>query len=952
MKKFTAVFCMICLLLTMMPALPARAEDAVPQTGQVYWMDLSELKNSLPGTINPDLPDETLHWVPFLYAGEVEAYRLENENQFYTEVAAEVHPLLLARDELLKTVSWTDLHDVDAVFGLSVGPYTLRCPSGGVSVSEPKNAEWSLLLLNLQQVVPKTLWGVWTQDKVVQFDSTERVIRGGALNSFSFDTEVADIKKPSYCPVLEPATDEILRVVTVNLSDLILEEEQSVSILCAGDTFTAPSFEGLTGNTEDLVWQAADGTTYTPGETVQYTQTLTAVPEKSSPEPPEKTEEDEDPPTGKLPKMTIEIIAKNAQVGTVPEVQVIARDPKGTILKNCAETVMWYTDSEGTNLISDTIDKMPAGTYYVQVTVVAEGYQSGISELVAVMLTDPGEDKPEEPDDTPDPGAEAVSVELNIHEHTLAEGESYTLELVDFPDSAAGTVRWRSTAPEIAAVSDGKVTARKEGVAAVLAYGALDADACVFTVMPEHPPVEYVEIQNSTGLCRLEIGQSVDLDAVIHPESTGETIRWTSNDESVVTVDQNGLVKAAGVGAAGITAEAGGKEAVCVVVVKNSEVHPQSIELDQTELILAGGQTYQLKASVLPEGAETAPLYWYSGNEAVAAVKDGLVTGVLQGETEVWAETADGLMSEPCTVTVLSDNVPPTDIALERTILSVPVGRRALLQYRIAPQEAEAAPVTWASSDETVAVVSYNGVVTALAPGHAQITVSTENGLSATCTVAVSGDPLLPQKVTLDKTNLSLEMGQTARLRAQVEPENALAADILWESRDETVAVVEDGLVTAVLPGSTAVVARTANGRAAVCWVTVTQAQDRPPEDPDWPTEGLEGFVTRLYQVALERDPDADGFADWVRWLKDGTVDARSCAYGFIFSREMLNRNLTNREYLQVLYRVFMDRAPDAGGLSTWMTGLETGQMSREFVFDGFAYSVEFQRIKDSYGIG
>lgn len=948
MKKRIAVFT-VCLMLAM-TALFARAEEmpSSPEIGQVYWVDLADVKDTLPGTINSELPDQTLHWVPFLYGGEVDGYRLNSAEEFYTDVTAEPHPLLLAREVLLEKVSWIELDETGAVFGLPVGPYAMRCPSGGVSEKNPKTAEWTLLIYNLhlqQEKIPKTLLGIWAQDKITDHNGAIRALRGKAKNIFNFHSEKIEAATPSFCPVLEPVADELLRVVTVSLGDLTLEGEHSASILCVGDTFIVPRFEGLTGDTENLVWQDADGKIYAPGEAAAYTPILTAVQAGTAPEPP-----------AELPQMTVQVTAENAQTGTVPTVQVTATGTDDKALEDFDHKITWYTDAEGKHPIEKPIDKMPAGTYYVQVVVTAEGYQEGISPLVPVVLTDPEQPpvtEPDKPGGTPDPGGEtAADIQLDTHAHTFAVNETYTLQLVDLPAAAAATVQWRSTAPEIVSVQDGKVTARKEGVAAVLAYGALDADACVFTVMPEHPPVEYVEIQNSTGLCRLEIGQSVDLDAVIHPESTGETIRWTSNDESVVTVDQNGLVKAAGVGAAGITAEAGGKEAVCVVVVKNSEVHPQSIELDQTELILAGGQTYQLKASVLPEGAETAPLYWYSGNEAVAAVKDGLVTGVLQGETEVWAETADGLMSEPCTVTVLSDNVPPTDIALERTTLSVPVGRRALLQYRIAPQEAEAAPVTWASSDETVAVVSYNGVVTALAPGHAQITVSTENGLSATCTVAVSGDPLLPQKVTLDKTNLSLEMGQTARLRAQVEPENALAADILWESRDETVAVVEDGLVTAVLPGSTAVVARTANGRAAVCWVTVTQAQDRPPEDPDWPTEGLEGFVTRLYQVALERDPDADGFADWVRWLKDGTVDARSCAYGFIFSREMLNRNLTNREYLQVLYRVFMDRAPDAGGLNTWMTGLETGQMSREFVFDGFAYSVEFQRIKDSYGIG
>ena len=67
------------------------------------------------------------------------------------------------------------------------------------------------------------------------------------------------------------------------------------------------------------------------------------------------------------------------------------------------------------------------------------------------------------------------------------------------------------------------------------------------------------------------------------------------------------------------------------------------------------------------------------------------------------------------------------------------------------------------------------------------------------------------------------------------------------------------------------------------------------PEDPDEPNEEIKDFVRRCYLIALDREPDAQGYADWTRWLADGTVDGKGCVYGFIFSREMEDKNLDIR---------------------------------------------------------
>lgn len=109
-------------------------------------------------------------------------------------------------------------------------------------------------------------------------------------------------------------------------------------------------------------------------------------------------------------------------------------------------------------------------------------------------------------------------------------------------------------------------------------------------------------------------------------------------------------------------------------------------------------------------------------------------------------------------------------------------------------------------------------------------------------------------------------------------------------------------------------------------------------------------FVTRLYNVCLNREPDAAGKATWVNQLNAGTKTGAQVAYGFVFSEEFQNRNFCNEDYVKQLYRAFMGREGDEGGLKYWINKLETGT-TREEVFNGFSQSAEFNNLCKEYGI-
>ncbi len=115
-------------------------------------------------------------------------------------------------------------------------------------------------------------------------------------------------------------------------------------------------------------------------------------------------------------------------------------------------------------------------------------------------------------------------------------------------------------------------------------------------------------------------------------------------------------------------------------------------------------------------------------------------------------------------------------------------------------------------------------------------------------------------------------------------------------------------------------------------------------------TTGTEGFVYRLYSTALGRNPDYAGYCDWISRLKNLSTTGAGAAHGFIFSVEMNNRNLTDKDFVTVLYNVFLQRAPDQTGLNNWLYALSSG-MSRQYVFSGFANSTEWKNLCSQFGI-
>ena len=307
------------------------------------------------------------------------------------------------------------------------------------------------------------------------------------------------------------------------------------------------------------------------------------------------------------------------------------------------------------------------------------------------------------------------------------------------------------------------------------------------------------------------IGQTVHLSATVLPEATTDkTIRWSSSDDSVAMVDE-GTVTAHKVGQATIKATCGNKEASCVVNVLPIMV--EEISFNKTSVSLKAGETVTLTATVKPDDATDKTVTWSTSDATVATVSNGVVTAKKVGTATITAKAGD--KSATCEITVVA--TPVTSVTLNKTSASVKAGETVTLTATVKPDDATDKTVTWSTSDATVATVS-NGVVTAKKVGTATITAKAGDK-SATCEITVVSTPVTA--VTLNKTSVSLKAGETVTLTATVKPDDATDKTVTWGSSDESVAKVENGIVTAIGKGLSTITAK-AGDTSATCMVTVS----------------------------------------------------------------------------------------------------------------------------------
>lgn len=271
------------------------------------------------------------------------------------------------------------------------------------------------------------------------------------------------------------------------------------------------------------------------------------------------------------------------------------------------------------------------------------------------------------------------------------------------------------------------------------AYVNLD-NRLFFGELKSFETVQYVtDISLDKTSLILNEGEGYTFTPNITPENAAnKTLDWTSSNETVVTVDETGNVKAVSKGTATITAQTkdgSGKQASCKVTVIRLV---SNIELNKTSLVLFTGKSKTLTATVSPADASYPGVTWSSSNTAIATVSSsGKVSAIAPGNVTITAAATDNSgVSASCTLEVRQS---VTSISLDKDRLYLKPGESVTLLPTFSPANAYNQTLTWTSSDTAVANVTTNGSVNAVGLGSATITATANDGSGkqATCIVLV-----------------------------------------------------------------------------------------------------------------------------------------------------------------------------------------------------------------------
>ena len=436
-------------------------------------------------------------------------------------------------------------------------------------------------------------------------------------------------------------------------------------------------------------------------------------------------------------------------------------------------------------------------------------------------------DKPEQPVEVP-----ITEVQLGREALDMYEGDTFKLTATVLPVNTTDSkdISWSSNNEAVATVSEDG-TAKSVGTAVITATSTNGKTAsCTVTVEKKLIPITEVSLSESAvGIIE---GNTHKLTATVLPENTtdSKSISWSSNNEAVATVSEDGTITAKSAGTAVITAtSSNGKTADCTVTVSKKEIPITEVHLDKSSATLTEGDSTTLVATVLPENTtDGKSIKWSSSNVAVATVDlMGKLTAKSAGTAIITATSENGKTAS-CAITVEKKLIPITEVSLSESAVGIIEGNTHKLTATVLPENTtDSKSVSWSSNNEAVATVSEDGTITAKSAGTAVITATSTNGKTAGCTVTVSKKEIPIVDVALNRTSATITEGDILNLTATVLPENTTESkNIGWSSSNNDIATVDStGKVTAKQAGTVVITATSSNGKTASCTITVEKKE-------------------------------------------------------------------------------------------------------------------------------
>ena len=469
--------------------------------------------------------------------------------------------------------------------------------------------------------------------------------------------------------------------------------------------------------------------------------------------------------------LTANVVPSNA---TVKDLHWYSSDPS-------VVSIGWWNSLEANKVGSATITVVSqdgALRASVEVTVYAPVAGIAISEPTAILM--PGET-------------------AQLH-HSFVP--------VDPTDTA---VTWTSTDASVATVSaTGSITAVSVGTATI---SVTSHDGGKIASIPVRVSTSVESVSLDADAFTVGVGGARRLVATVLPSNASlARVTWSSSDPAVASVGPDGTVTGLSTGTSTITVTTTDGSFTATSVATVGEARPvTAVSLDETDLWMTLDSTSSLRATISPADASNTSITWSSADPSVATVDaNGLIISTGRGTTTITATTVDGGFSASATIAVGT----VTGVTVDPSTLDLEVDASASLTATVLPADAISRAVAWTSSDDAVATVSQDGVVTGIAAGDATITATTEDGsFTASTSVTVTSRTIAVEAISFDSTSLGLELDSTVQLAASIVPINASDPSVSWATSDASIADVDaSGVVTAVATGRATITATTTDG--------------------------------------------------------------------------------------------------------------------------------------------
>lgn len=336
---------------------------------------------------------------------------------------------------------------------------------------------------------------------------------------------------------------------------------------------------------------------------------------------------------------------------------------------------------------------------------------------------------------------------------------------------------------------------------------------------------------NATGITvtesiSIEKTDSYNLVPTLQPYNvTDKTVKFSSSNTSIATVDSKGKVTGIREGTVVVTVKSHNSfEDYCVVTVtkqKATTVPTTSITITNN-ITLEKGLSQYLSTTVYPHNATDKTVTYYSSDSKIAKVNSsGKVTAVNNGIAVIVAQTHNGFTAS-CVVTVTNNSIPASGITVNSG-LSIREGGVHYITATVQPYNATDKTVKYYSDDTRIAKVDSSGKVTGVKQGTTVITVETHNGYKAYCVITVNASNVSADGITVN-SNVNINVGDSYFLTTNVLPYNATDKSVIYYSDASSVAKVNSyGKITGISEGVAVITAQTHNGYKAYCVVKVGQ---------------------------------------------------------------------------------------------------------------------------------